>query len=586
MTKLRKNLTAPRHADPMTPAARVSDFSAGVAAATKQNCEAVSERISESFRRTSVVGRTAVLTVLAVTTVGAPVNAMLQTEAEPAVEPPRNVQSVVVTAHGSFEVADPAEGVSALGAADLSEARDGAESSRSGRDDLGEAPADETGAADDVADGASSETAAPEAQETAPVEGETATETPASDDAAADEAASDEQPADGAEPTEAPAEEPTAPAEGDAAAEATEPASDAPAEEPAEGDAATEQPMDAPAEGETPAEGDAPAQEPVDDAEPAEGDAPADAPAEDSDAVGEPSEEGGIPVSEDETAGTDVPDADLPPMEEVQEVQPVLAADETAVWSVAAPVLDGIGVIAATANTDRAEIIAEAKDLLAETEGKVSDDALRGNVSAAITTLEAAADSASVESAVTALDEQLTILEDDYVATSGTLQMQNAAAEAQSAISRGRAYDPAGTLDFGSNGSFYHPVPNGRFTSAYGPRWGGMHNGVDLAAPAGTPIYVAADGVVTYVGYGHSSRGLSGWIIIVSHGNGLETAYNHMYADGVLVSEGQAVSAGEQIAEVGNSGRSTGPHLHLSVWQNGQTVNPVTYFSGRGISLR
>ena len=107
----------------------------------------------------------------------------------------------------------------------------------------------------------------------------------------------------------------------------------------------------------------------------------------------------------------------------------------------------------------------------------------------------------------------------------------------------------------------------------------------DLAASSGTSIRAGADGVVTYVGFGHSSRGLTGWTIIVAHGNGLETAYNHMYSSGVYVSEGQAVRAGDVIGGVGSTGRSTGPHLHLTVWQDGEHINPKTFFSRQGVSF-
>lgn len=123
-----------------------------------------------------------------------------------------------------------------------------------------------------------------------------------------------------------------------------------------------------------------------------------------------------------------------------------------------------------------------------------------------------------------------------------------------------------------SGGTLAWPV-NGRFTSPYGPRNGRMHKGIDIAAPVGTPIYAAADGVVTAAG---SSSGY-GNRIIIAHGNGLSTLYAHMYADGILVSPGQSVKRGQQIAKVGNAGRSTGPHLHFEVLKGSTAVNPMNY---------
>jgi murein DD-endopeptidase MepM/ murein hydrolase activator NlpD len=122
----------------------------------------------------------------------------------------------------------------------------------------------------------------------------------------------------------------------------------------------------------------------------------------------------------------------------------------------------------------------------------------------------------------------------------------------------------------------------GRVTSCYGPRWGTMHSGIDIAAPIGTPIYAPEGGVVVQAGPA-SGFGLA---VAVQHGDGTITLYGHV--NQFFVSVGQAVSAGQQIAEVGNRGQSTGPHLHFEVHTGGLYVsrdNPVPWLTARGISL-
>ncbi len=110
-----------------------------------------------------------------------------------------------------------------------------------------------------------------------------------------------------------------------------------------------------------------------------------------------------------------------------------------------------------------------------------------------------------------------------------------------------------------------------RFTSGFGMRWGRMHNGTDFAGPVGTPIYSTADGVVTFAGW---SSGY-GRLIKVQHEFGIETRYAHL--NQIRVDVGQRVSRGDRIGDMGNSGRSTGPHLHYEVRVGGTPVNPMTY---------
>lgn len=97
------------------------------------------------------------------------------------------------------------------------------------------------------------------------------------------------------------------------------------------------------------------------------------------------------------------------------------------------------------------------------------------------------------------------------------------------------------------------------------------HTGLDIAATTGTPIKVMADGVVTNASY----SGSYGKLVKVEHGNGVETWYAH--TSKMYVKKGQEVKAGDVIAEVGSTGNSTGPHLHLEIRINGEHINPQEY---------
>lgn len=110
-----------------------------------------------------------------------------------------------------------------------------------------------------------------------------------------------------------------------------------------------------------------------------------------------------------------------------------------------------------------------------------------------------------------------------------------------------------------------------RYTSGFGPRWGRMHSGTDFAAAHGTPIYSTADGVVTFAG----TQSGYGKLVKVQHEFGIETFYAHQSK--IRVKVGQRVSRGEQIGDMGNTGRSTGTHLHYEVRVGGKAVNPMTY---------
>lgn len=120
------------------------------------------------------------------------------------------------------------------------------------------------------------------------------------------------------------------------------------------------------------------------------------------------------------------------------------------------------------------------------------------------------------------------------------------------------------------------------FTSAFAMRWGSFHGGIDMAAPLGTPIHAVTDGVVVEAG---PASGYGNWVQIRAD-DGTITMYGHMSSSGVLVQQGQRVTAGDTIALVGNEGFSTGPHLHFEVWKDGTTkIDPAPWLAQHGITL-
>ena len=117
-----------------------------------------------------------------------------------------------------------------------------------------------------------------------------------------------------------------------------------------------------------------------------------------------------------------------------------------------------------------------------------------------------------------------------------------------------------------------YPVPEGtRISSYYGMRWGRMHEGVDFAVNSGTPIKAAGDGKVVFSGW----NGGYGKTLIIEHREGLRTLYAHNSE--LLVSSGENVYRGQVVTYSGNTGKSTGPHLHFEVHLNGKPVDPLNY---------
>jgi murein DD-endopeptidase MepM/ murein hydrolase activator NlpD len=163
-----------------------------------------------------------------------------------------------------------------------------------------------------------------------------------------------------------------------------------------------------------------------------------------------------------------------------------------------------------------------------------------------------------------------------------------AKAAADAAAAAAAARNNAGSSSGGGGGqssssSNYVAPTYGRVSSCYGARWGVTHFGVDIAAPIGTPIYAAHSGVIQRAG---AATGF-GQAVYLRGDDGAVTVYGHV--NRYFVSVGERVSAGERIAEVGNRGQSTGPHLHFEVHPGGQMyggqVNPVPWLNARGVRL-
>ncbi len=118
---------------------------------------------------------------------------------------------------------------------------------------------------------------------------------------------------------------------------------------------------------------------------------------------------------------------------------------------------------------------------------------------------------------------------------------------------------------------FLWPVENIDFTSRFGNRYNELHTGLDMAVPVGTPVVASQDGIIKKVGY----MGGYGLAVIIDHHNGMETLYGHLSE--ILLNEGEEVFMGQIIALSGNTGRSTGPHLHFEVRYQNTTFNPEDF---------
>jgi murein DD-endopeptidase MepM/ murein hydrolase activator NlpD len=215
---------------------------------------------------------------------------------------------------------------------------------------------------------------------------------------------------------------------------------------------------------------------------------------------------------------------------------------------------------AATAKTRRVAVatveVIEARTAEAR---EVRDELAAGrDTLAAARTLKRSALSDARESRTEHLEEV-----DALLAESASLAAAIREAQEQAAASSTGSGTPSAS-------GFIWPV-NGTVVSGFGWRGSRMHEGIDITASSGTPIWAAAAGTVIWASW----RGGYGNCVVVDHGNGLATLYAH--ASSILVGVGQSVSQGETVALVGSTGNSSGPHLHFEVRVNGTAVDPLGY---------
>lgn len=239
--------------------------------------------------------------------------------------------------------------------------------------------------------------------------------------------------------------------------------------------------------------------------------------------------------------------------------------------------IDRAGTLALLAER-RSDDLVELEDL--QSRQDAAEQAAQEAVSAQAAAV-AAADEAQTQAA-----QRLGAAQADYdqaQAQWSTLQSQLRSAQLALLASQGVS-DPAATFDASvvSAQTTGSGLVDGRVTSCYGPRSGTNHNGVDIAAPIGTPIYAPEGGVVLDAG---PANGF-GLAVYIQHPDGTITLYGHI--NDYFVTAGQTVEAGQVIAEVGNRGQSTGPHLHIETHTGGLYANrtdPAPWLAQRGITL-
>ena len=231
----------------------------------------------------------------------------------------------------------------------------------------------------------------------------------------------------------------------------------------------------------------------------------------------------------------------------------------------------------AQALTDQADLArAELEILEAEAEAAFAE-AQAATIAAAAAVDEQLANESRLQAQLVVLTEKRAATEADY--------QKGVDARAAAAAAASAAAAAAGAGAVGAGG--WALPAAGRITSSFGwrvsPTNGASsnHQGTDIGARCGAPIYAAFGGTVVYSG----RNGGYGNFILISHGSGIQTAYAHIVDGGLLVGYGAGVSAGQQIARVGTTGTSTGCHLHFEVRVNGVARDSVPFMSARGVRI-
>lgn len=233
----------------------------------------------------------------------------------------------------------------------------------------------------------------------------------------------------------------------------------------------------------------------------------------------------------------------------------------------------------AQALSDQADVAEAELDILREAAEAAFEEAQAATIAAAAAVAEQEAHEVELQAQLVVLTERRAATEADY----NKGEQVRAAARAAEAARLAALYQSAGTV----SGSGWALPASGRITDSFGyrvsPTSGASsnHQGTDIGARCGAPIFAAGGGTVTYSGW----NGGYGNFILINHGSGYSTAYAHIVSGGLLVGYGSNVSAGQQIAIVGTTGTSTGCHLHFEVRRNGTAINSVPFMADRGIRI-
>jgi murein DD-endopeptidase MepM/ murein hydrolase activator NlpD len=217
------------------------------------------------------------------------------------------------------------------------------------------------------------------------------------------------------------------------------------------------------------------------------------------------------------------------------------------------------------------------KDAIAEVRASVADSEARAEVAAA----QAEEAKASLETEAAGVDRLLDGRRELLASVRGDREdieaeardLERRSADLAATIRAAQGPSAAGAAAGGgapSSQGFIWPA-SGTITSGFGPRWGRMHEGIDIAGGSGSPIHAAASGTVIVAGW----SGGYGNLVVIDHGGGISTAYGHNSS--LAVSVGQQVSQGQTIAGMGTTGHSTGVHCHFEVRVNGGAVDPMGY---------
>ena len=259
--------------------------------------------------------------------------------------------------------------------------------------------------------------------------------------------------------------------------------------------------------------------------------------------------------------------------EEQQELEDQLAEQEE-VRAEAEQLRESRALAAADAQSRVGELDAEHDDL--EDEEAALEQLLRERQEEErLRQEEAARQAAEEEAAREAAEEEAAreAAEQEAVTNDGADSAQSESSDGGSSETMSSDSGSSDSAGGGGGGGYIWPIC-APVTSEYGPRWGRMHRGIDQGASPGTPIGASRAGTVIFAGW----QGGYGNLTLIDHGGGAVTAYAHQTS--FAVSSGAQVSQGQTIGYVGNTGNSTGPHLHFEIRINGSATNPRQYLSG------